>query len=294
MICEDYVVASSVEEALASLASLRGDGRLIAGGTDLVIQLRRSERNVRVLVDISRVPGLTDITMEESFVVIGAAATHATISRSPIVRERGTVLAKAASWIGSPQIRNVGTIAGNVVNAQPAADCSIALLALDAEAEIANLTGRQWVPVSQLFVSPGVSRVDASSEMITAFRFRAQAPREASAYERRARRRAVALPLINVAVRVLLDAEGLRARTARVAIGPVAPVPFRAAQTESLLMSEPLSEETIDEAARSAAAESKPRTSLLRAGKEYRRALIEVLVRRALRRAISEARGTGQ
>ena len=294
MICEEYVVASSVEEALASLASLRGDGRLIAGGTDLVVQLQRGERKLRTLVDITRIPGLHDITADESWVVVGAAATHAMLAASPLVRERGPVLAQAASWVGSPQIRNVGTIAGNVVNAQPAADCSIALLALDAEAEIANLTGRQWVPVSQLFVSPGVSRVDAGSEMITAFRFRAHAPREASAFERHARRRAVALPLINVAVRVLLDSNGGGVRDARIAIGPVAPVPFRAAQAESLLMSEPMNQETIADVAAAAAAESKPRTSLLRASKEYRRELIPVLVRRALQRAIAEARGEGQ
>lgn len=290
MICEDYVLASSVDDALAILASLRGEGRVIAGGTDLTIQLQRRERQVHTLVDISRIPDLDGISLDDSHVVIGATATHASIARSPLVRERAPVLAQAAGSVGSRQIRNVGTIAGNVVNAQPAADTSVALLALDAQAEIANLTGRQWLPVSQLFVSPGVSRLDAGSEIITAFRFRAQAPRECSAYERRARRRAVALPLINVAVRVLLDAGGDTVREARIAIGPVAPVPFRAEQAEEALKGQPVSEESIARAVDVAVRESNPRTSLLRASKEYRRELIAVLTRRALERAVQCAR----
>jgi CO/xanthine dehydrogenase FAD-binding subunit len=291
MICERYVVASSVEEALATLASLRGKGRLVAGGTDLVIQLQRGERTIHTLVDISRIPGLDEIQQDDAYVTVGAAATHAQVERSALIHDRAPVLAHAASQIGSPQIRNVGTIAGNVVNAQPAADSSVALLALCAEAQIANLTGRQWVPVAQLFVRPGVSRVDASSEMITAFRFRAQASRESSSFERLARRRAVALPLISVAVRVLLDADCSHIRESRIAIGPVAPIPFRAIQAEAVLEDQPASDETVALASETAASESQPRTSLLRASKEYRRQLIKVLTQRALRRAIQNARG---
>ena len=291
MTCEDYLIASTVEEALATLASLRGKGRLIAGGTDLVIQLQRGERNVRSLVDITRIPGLDEVKLEDPYIIIGAAVTFSQIEHSALIRERTPVLAEAAAQLGSPQIRNVGTLAGNVVNAQPAADGSIALLALDAEAEIANLTGRQWVPIASLFVSPGVSRVDATAEMITAFRVRAQAPRESSAFERLARRKALALPLINVGVRVLLNADGTHVRDARIAIGPVAPVPFRAQEAEAALKSRPINQETISEAVETAVGESKPRSSLLRGSKEYRRELIRVLTRRALLRAVETARG---
>jgi CO/xanthine dehydrogenase FAD-binding subunit len=291
MLAEDYVTPSTVEEALATLASLRGRGRIIAGGSDLILQLQRGERAAGCLVDITRIPGLDEIGLHDSHLTIGATVTHANIQRSALIRQHAHALADACSRVGSPQIRNVGTLAGNVVNAQPAADGSIALLALDAEAEIANLTGRQWVPVSSLFVSPGVSRVDASAELVIAFRVRARAPREASAFERLARRRAVALPLINVAARVLLDADGSHVREARLAIGPVAPTPFRARQTEDFLAGQPAEQETIDEAAEMALRECQPRSSLLRAGKEYRQELIRVLSRRALWRSIEAARG---
>jgi len=292
MICEDYVTTSTAEEALATLASLRGEGRLIAGGTDLMLQLQRKERTgVRCLVDITRIPGLDSIKLENSHIIVGATVTFAQIERSPIIHERAQVLAEAAAWVGSPQIRNVGTLAGNVVNAQPAADGSIALHALNAEAEIANLTGRQWVPISSLFVSPGVSRVDAAAEMITAFRFRAQGHREGSAFERLARRKALALPMINVGVYVLLDADGTHLREARIAIGPVAPVPFRAVGAETMLKNQSISDELITEAVEAVVRESKPRSSLLRASKEYRQELIRTLTRRALLKAIERARG---
>jgi carbon-monoxide dehydrogenase medium subunit len=287
----DYIIASTVEEALAVLTSLRGAGRIIAGGTDLVIQLRRGDREVAGLVDITRIPGLADIRRQNSHIVVGAATTFAQLEHSPLIRDWAPVLAEAASWVGSPQIRNVGTLAGNVVNAQPAADGSIALLALDAEAEIANLTGRQWVAVGNLFVSPGVSRVDASTEMITAFRFPARAPREGFAFERLARRKALALPLINVATRVLLDASGDHIRDVRIAIGPVAPVPFRAQEAEAVLRGSAIKPDVISEATEAAEHESKPRSSLLRASKEYRRELIRTLTQRALTRAIEKARG---
>jgi carbon-monoxide dehydrogenase medium subunit len=256
-----------------------------------MLQLQCTERTVGCLVDITRIPGLDEIRVQDSYLVIGATVTHARIEHSALVREHAPALAQASSKVGSPQIRNVATLAGNVVNAQPAADGSIALLALDAEAEIANLTGRQWVPVSSLFVSPGVSRVDASAELISAFRVRTQAPREASAFERLARRKAVALPLINVAARVLLDADGTHVREARLALGPVAPTPFRAQQTEAFLSGKPAQQETIAEAAEMAMRECKPRSSLLRAGKQYRQELVRVLSRRALRRSIEAARG---
>ena len=138
-------------------------------------------------------------------------------------------------------------------------------------------------------MSPGVSRMDATAEMVTAFRFRAAGPRESSAFERLARRQALALPLINVGVNVLLDADRTRFRDVRIAIGPVSPVPFRASEAEEALQNQPVNQDTINEAAEIAARQSKPRTSLLRASKEYRHELIAVLTKRALLTAVERA-----
>ena len=155
---QEYLFPSSVEEALAMLAAHEGRARLMAGGTDLVIELTEGRRATDCLVDITRIPELGKITLEDGMIVLGANVTHRQASESPLVRERAAVLAEACQAVGSLQIRNVATLGGNVVNAMPAADGSTALLALEAEAEIADGTGRKWVPLGDLFAGPGVSR----------------------------------------------------------------------------------------------------------------------------------------
>lgn len=286
---QEYLFPSSVEEALAMLAEREGRARLVAGGTDLVIQLTEGRQSADRLVDITRIPELDQITLEDGTIVLGANVTHRQASESPLIRERATVLAQACHAVGSLQIRNVGTLGGNVVNAMPAADGTTALLALEAEAEIANGAGRRWMPLADLFAGPGVSRVDSTREMLTAFRFQALGERQASALERVARRRALALPILICAVVVTLSEGGEGFESAHIALGPVAPVPFRASQAEESLRGAPISPETIARAGEIATQESHPRTSLLRASKEYREEVIKVLVRRGLERAVQTA-----
>jgi len=288
---QEYLFPSSVEEALAMLAEREGRARLVAGGTDLIIQLTEGQRSADCLVDITRIPELDRITLEDGMIVLGANVTHRQAAESSLILERATVLAEACQAVGSLQIRNVGTLGGNVVNAMPAADGSITLLALEAEAEIADGTGRTWVPLQDLFVRPGVSRVDSTREMLTALRFKALSERQGSALERIARRRALALPILNCAVVVTLSEAGEDFESARIALGPVAPVPFRACRAEEGLRGAPISLETMAKAGEMAMRESQPRSSLLRASKEYREEVIKVLVRRGLERAVQRAQG---
>lgn len=286
---QEYLFPSSVEEALAMLAEREGRARLMAGGTDLIIELTEGRRAADCLVDITRIPELGKITAEDGVIVLGANVTHRQASESPLVRERAAVLAQACQAVGSLQIRNVATLGGNVANAMPAADGSTALLALEAEAEIADGTGRRWVPLPDLFAGPGVSRVDSTREMLTAFRFQALGKGQGSALERIARRRALALPILICAVVVTLGEDGDVFESARIALGPVAPVPFRAFQAEESLRGAPVSLETMARAGEIAMQESHPRSSLLRASKEYREEVIRVLVRRGLERAVQRA-----
>jgi len=180
-----------------------------------------------------------------------------------------------------------------VVNAMPAADGTTALLALEAEAEIADGAGRKWVPLPDLFAGPGVSRVDSTREMLAAFRFQALSQGQESALERIARRRALALPILICAVVVTLNEAGQAFESARIALGPVAPVPFRASQAEESLRGAPIRLETMARAGEIAMRESHPRSSLLRASKEYRQEVIKVLVRRGLERAVQMAQKPG-
>ncbi len=278
----EYLMATQVEEALEQLARYSGDARLIAGGTDLVLQCQRGECPARVLVDVMRIPRLDRIEEDGEHVVLGATVTHARIAASDLVRRKGRILADACGVIAGPQIRNMGTLVGNIVTALPAADGTLALTALAAEAEVASPTGRRWLSLAELHQDVGVCLVNPCVEMITRLRFRALGPEYRSAHERIARRKVHALPILNVAVVAALR-QG-RLADVRIALGPVAPKPLRASASEALLEGQPAGPEIIRQAAELAASVCHPRDSLLRGSREYRQALVAVLVRRALER----------
>jgi len=133
---EEYLFPRSIQEALEILKSYKGQARIIAGGTDLILELKDRTRTVKCLVDIREIDALKNIEQDGEEIKIGAGVTHSQIASSMLIQRQATVLAEAASAVGSPQIRNQGTVVGNVVSAQPAADTAVALFALEAEAEI--------------------------------------------------------------------------------------------------------------------------------------------------------------
>jgi carbon-monoxide dehydrogenase medium subunit len=288
---EKYLFPASLDEALSMLAEYEGEARVIAGGTDLVPQLKNKERKVKCLVDVSRLPELKGIHRQDDVIRIGAAVTHQKLAASKLLQEQASALAQGAAAVGSPQIRYMGTVGGNVVNAQPAADTAIPLLALGAEAEIASLEGIRREPLEALYVRPGESKVDASSEILVALRFPALGRRWGSAFTRLAKRRALSLPILNAAVVVHLDGDGRTLEDVSIALGPVALTPFRAREAEAALRGQPLDEAMIESALEIARQEAQPRSNPLRGSAEYRREMVKVLLRRALERALIAAQG---
>jgi CO/xanthine dehydrogenase FAD-binding subunit len=286
---DDYLFPQSVEEALKILHAHEGEARIIAGGTDLALQSERGRVQSRVMVDITRIPDLDHIAEAEGHIYVGAQATHAQVAASPLIRSRAGVLAQACGSVGGPQIRNVGTLAGNVVNALPAADGAIGLFALGAEAEVAERTGRRWVPIEDLYAGVGRCTVDSCQAMITQLRFTALGDGEASAFERLAKRKALILPILNTGVVVGLG--NGKVQRARIAIGPVATTPFVATDAAEFMVGAAPSAATAAKAAKLAAQAAQPRYSLLRGSAEYRKSMVEVLVRRALTRALALASG---
>jgi CO/xanthine dehydrogenase FAD-binding subunit len=284
----EYLSPRSVDEALELLKRRAGQARLIAGGTDLMLQLRRGERCVESLVDISGIDALQAISANDGYITLGAAATHAAVASSRLIRECAPVLAQAAAEVGAPEIRNVATLGGNVVNAQPAADTALAFLALDAEAEIVNMDGARWVALPDLYRGVGVSAVDSTSELVTAFRFRLPAGQTGSAYRRLGKCKSIALPVLCAATVVRLDGECVA--QAAISLGPVAPRPFRARAAEALLAGQPVGSDIVSRAAAQAQREAKPRDSLLRCARDYREAMVAVLVQSTLEKAIADAR----
>ncbi len=286
---EKYLFPASLDEALSMLAEYKGEARVIAGGTDLVPQLKKKERKVKCLVDVSRLPELKGIHRQDDVIRIGAAVTHQKLAASKLLQEQASALAQGAAAVGSPQIRFMGTVGGNVVNAQPAADTAIPLLALGAEAEIASSKGTRREPLEALYVRPGESKVDASSEILVALRFPALARHEGSAYARLAKRRALSLPILNAAVVVHMGGDGRMLKEVSMALGPVALMPFRAREAEAALRGYTMDEEVLESALEIASREAQPRSNPLRGSAEYRREMVKVLLRRALERALAAA-----
>jgi carbon-monoxide dehydrogenase medium subunit len=183
--------------------------------------------------------------------------------------------------MGAPQIRNVATIGGNVVNAQPAADGTVPLIALGAEARVVSTKEKRWIAVDDLFLDVGRSSLDSTKEIITHFRFRPTGPLSASSLQRLAKRKAFTLPTLVVAAKVELDEEKRFFREVRVVAGPVARTPWLAQDASESLAGAPATYEAINRAASLARLAAQPRDSL-RGGAEYKKEMVYVLVRRAL------------
>ncbi len=283
---KEYSLPASVKEALEILKANTGKARIIAGGTDLIIDLKEGAKQVECLVDISRLKGLTSIERDGDIIKVGAMVTHSQVATSELIRERAPMLAEAASLLGSPQIRNRGTLAGNVINAQPAADTAIPLVALEAQAEIVGPNGSRRVPIEKLYHGLGVSQVDSTREIVTAIYFEGLRDNQGSAFVRLAQRKALALPMLNVAV--IATVQDGCFQDVRIAIAPVAPIPFRSRKAEAALRGKNASLEAIEAAAEIAEEEAQPRDSALRGSAEYRKEMVRVLVRRAIEQAVQE------
>jgi CO/xanthine dehydrogenase FAD-binding subunit len=284
-----YLFPATVPEALEMLTAHPGESQIIAGGTDLVLQSKRGQCPATVVVDITRIPGLDLIAERDGFVLIGCQATHAQIAASPLIRQKAEVLALACGSVGGPATRNVGTLVGNVVNALPAADGAVALFALDAEVEVADANGQHWMPIAEMYAGVGQCVLDPCAQMVTAIRFRPLEPSQASAYQRLANRKALALPTL--AVGTVVGVRDGVCDAVRISVGPVAPTPFRAREAEAALMGQPLTTEAMAHGAKLAEQAAQPRDSLLRGSRDYRQAMVGVLVRRALTEAVAKAKG---
>lgn len=301
---QHYHMPKTVDEALARLREYDGRARVVGGGTDLILEMQQGRKPaVEAMVDVTAIPDITQIRVQDGLIEIGAGVTHTEIVKSEMVARQATCLVESCGVIGGPQVRNVATLGGNVAHALPAADGTTALVVLDAEVEVARTDGRVWRPILRLFKGPGISAVDHSRELITRFRFPAGAPGTGSAFKRIMRPQGVALPILAGAVWVRIGDQGsgigdqedwsaamgeCLVEDARICIGPVQPVPVRARQAEQALRGRSLAE-ALDEVVAEAQAEFTPRTSKHRATAEYRVEMIEVLLRRALPLAVRRA-----
>jgi len=284
-----YFLPESLSEALLILSRNRGRARVVAGATDVIPQLRRKEFEVDSLVDLSRVGGLDSIKLEDGLFTVGSMVTHSRVCGSGPLREKAGLLVEGAEALGSPQVRNLSTVGGNLVSGQPAADTSLPLLALDASVKILSAGGERTVPLTEFFLDQGRTGVDPHREILTEIRFPALKENQGGCYLRLSKRKSLSLPILALAAVVTLDVSRRVFQEVALAIGPVAPIPFRAAKTEALLRGADLSLKTLGMAGESASSESNPRSSALRGSADYRKEMVKVLVRRGLTLASERA-----
>ena len=296
---KNYHTPETVGQAIDLLSRYDGRAQLIGGGTDLLLEIQQgTQPPVEAMVDTSRIAGLRSIDREDGHIVIGCAVSHHQIIHDEDIIQHGTGLAEACGVIGGPQVRNVGTLAGNVAHALPAGDGTIGLLALNGEVEITDCQGNRWIPLAETFLGPGKSAIDHHRALLSRLRFRPTGTLEGSAFARVMRPQGVALPMIAMAARMQLDESNL-VRNVRIAIGPAGPVPALAETAMDVLVDGPASTESFARAAAAAVASLSLRSSKYRATREYREEMIRtqlpaVLARaagRALRRAMNKLQG---
>jgi xanthine dehydrogenase FAD-binding subunit len=285
---QQYLSPNTITEALQALSDAPDSANLIAGGTDLMLDLQQGRHApVHTLVDVTAIPEMTALEIQSQALYIGAAVPISQVAASALVWEHAQALVEACRLIGGPQVRNVATLGGNVAHALPAADGTIALMALDAQAVVADLSGRRRVPLAELFLGPGKSALKAGQELLAGFIIPLRIPHQASAFKRVMRAQGIALPVLNLAA--WIERDGGRVADVRLAVGPSGPTPQRIRVAEDVLHGQPFSPAVCDQALDAMLTQVHFRTSPYRASAEYRIHLSGVLLNETLQTAWQRA-----
>jgi len=273
-----YIKPKTIEQAIDAMQQYPAY-HLLAGGTDLLVKMKLGRIVAGTFIDISELKELQQLTVDNGTITIGAAVTHTQISSSPYIMEFAPALAAASASVGSPQIRNRGTIGGNSGNASPAGDTIPALMAYAAVVDIVGAEGVRTIPLNEFFTGPGRT-VLKSDELILKFSFSAQQAREGSAFEKLGKRKALAISIVNAASFIAVDANQTVTQ-ARIALGSVAATPLRITTAEKTLIGRKLTDRVIVEAAKTAADSVNPIDDV-RSEADYRKKMVAVLTQRTL------------
>ena len=280
----EYHAPRTLAEACVLLDELGEKAIVLGGGSDLLHKMKNGHVTPEHVVSLKHMRELREIRHEDGRgVVIGALVTPHGVYTSPLLQERYLSLPMAAHEMGNPQVRNRGTVGGNICNASPLADLPPILIALKASVKVVEYAGERVVPLEDFICGPGKTLI-LRDEILTEVVIPDQ-PATGSTYLKFGLRKSGALAVVSVAVAVTVR-DGVLV-DARIVMGAVAPIPLRAKEAESLLRGQAISEALLAKAADAAAAECKPITDL-RGSAEYRREMIRVLTKRALRKAIDE------
>jgi xanthine dehydrogenase FAD-binding subunit len=285
---QEYLRPTNLSQALQAFSEASGPILPIAGGTDLLLDLEQGRHApVHTLLDVTFIAEMKVLEVRRQELFIGGAVPVNRIVLDPLVGAHARALTEACNLIAGPQVRNVATLGGNVAHALPAADGTIALLALDARAEIAGAAGSRQIPFRELFLGPGKSGLKHGEELLVGFYLPLSAAGQASCFKRIMRPQGVALPILNCTV--WLERAGGLIKDVRIAVGPGGGTPFRATQAEETLCGQPLNESTFETALEALLAQAKFRTSARRASADYRRHIVSGLFRDVMEAAWERA-----
>lgn len=280
-----YEAPESLEGAVALLAGATGETRVLAGGTDLLVQMRDRKREPKVLVYLHKLQELKAFEEDgKGYFRMGALTPIRVFETNPLMKERFPVLYDGAIQFAAVQMRNMGTIGGNLCNAVPSAEMAPPFLVLDTKAVIVGPDGERVTPLEQLFAGPSKNSL-TPNELLKEVLVPLPRPRSAGCYIKLSPRRAMDIAIVGIAANVVLEGKDGVCKDIAIALGAVSPTPKRARRAEELLRGKRLADDLIERAARLSAEESSPITDI-RGSAEYRREMVKVLTRRAIKRSL--------
>jgi aerobic carbon-monoxide dehydrogenase medium subunit len=281
----EYLEPKSLTQALEWLNTHRGRARVLAGGTDLYLRLRKRVFLPDYVIDLKRVPDLNYMTPNRGGgVQIGPTTLQDDVAESSLMQEMYPALVEAALWVGAVQTRNRATLVGNLCNASPAADTAPALLSYAAQVKIASAQGERTIALDEFFTGPGRTALQ-DNELVAEIILPGPQPRTGGSFFRRTR---TAMDIAVVCAAAVLNLANGTCQDVRISLGAVGPTPMRAVRAESTLRGQSLTEQLIAEASHLAAQEARPIDDV-RSSAEYRREMVDVLTRRGLTRALERA-----
>lgn len=291
MLKYDYHRAKDITDACKLMKTYGRSARVIAGGTDLLVQFRDSDEKlvgVDHVIDIMGLKELNYIEEKDGYIHLGALTTHTEINESPLIKKHVSFFGEGCGTVGSPQIRNRGTVGGGICNASPASDVVPALIALDSDAVIISGKGERTVPLASIFVKPYVINLE-EGEVLKEIRFKLLPEGSKTKFIKIGRRKSLAISRMNVAVSAVVDRDG-KVSDIRIAPGGIFPNPMRVAEAEKLLLGKVPTVELIDEASLKVSEEMIKITGI-RWSTEYKKPAIEGIVRNALTEVLEVQHG---
>jgi len=281
----EYFRPLSIEDGCSLLYKHKTEAKILAGGTDLFVKMKKKEILPRVVISLNGVQKLDGIEWDDrEGLKIGPLVTHDALVNHPIVREKFDFLSEACFKIGTRQVRNMGTLVGNLCNASPSSDASAPLLVLETKLKLVHLYGERTIPLQEFFIGPFQTALDPQ-EIVVEVQIPKPAPSTAGSYQYLHKASSVGETLVGAAVLLTMDPKDSTCQEARIGLSSVAPTPIRAKAAERILKGKRIDEKIIREAAQVASDETQPRSRPW-----YRREMTRILVERAILQAMEKIR----